>query len=254
MTERVVFFSGGISSYCAAKLTIETCGSKNVTLLFTDTLTEDEDLYRFIRDAAHKFQCRFVWLKEGRDVWQVFNDIKFIGNTRFDPCSRILKREIARAWINENAQQAVLVFGFDEFEKNRAERVSKAYAPQLCEFPLIENIISYSAKIDLVLRGGIQLPRLYKLGFSHNNCGGFCVKAGQAHFANLYRTMPERYNYHAGKEREMINKGVKHKGIIRVEHQGVKSYLPLDEFVRHIESGLFDENDTRGCDCFAEDV
>ncbi len=50
---------------------------------------------------------------------------------------------------------------------------------------------------------GIAPPRLYAMGFPHNNCGGFCVKAGQAHFALLLRTMPERYAYHEAKENEL---------------------------------------------------
>jgi len=36
-----------------------------------------------------------------------------------------------------------------------------------------------------LVREGIALPRLYGLGFSHNNCGGFCIKAGQANFKLL---------------------------------------------------------------------
>lgn len=32
---------------------------------------------------------------------------------------------------------------------------------------------------------GIKPPRLYSMGFAHNNCGGFCVKAGKGHFFEI---------------------------------------------------------------------
>lgn len=46
-------------------------------------------------------------------------------------------------------------------------------------------------------------PRLYGMGYMHNNCGGFCCKAGQAHWANRFRVQPERYAYDAMMERKM---------------------------------------------------
>ena len=53
---------------------------------------------------------------------------------------------------------------------------------------------------------GIETPRLYKLGFMHNNCGGFCFKAGMGHFKLLLEKMPERYKYHEEKEQALIKK------------------------------------------------
>lgn len=58
---------------------------------------------------------------------------------------------------------------------------------------------------------GIRPPRLYEMGFAHNNCGGFCIKAGQGHFATLLREMPERYAEHEAKEeaiRSLLGKDV----------------------------------------------
>lgn len=52
MTKHVVMFSGGIGSWAAAKRVAERHGTADMVLLFTDTKTEDEDLYRFIDEAA----------------------------------------------------------------------------------------------------------------------------------------------------------------------------------------------------------
>ncbi len=50
--QHVVSFSGGLGSFFAAKRVIDQHGTDNTTLLFTDTMTEDEDLYRFLDDTS----------------------------------------------------------------------------------------------------------------------------------------------------------------------------------------------------------
>ena len=49
----VVMYSGGASSYVAAKRTIAQFGRESVTLLFNDTKTEDADLYRFLDESSN---------------------------------------------------------------------------------------------------------------------------------------------------------------------------------------------------------
>lgn len=70
--KHVVMYSGGIGSWAAAKRVIEKRGTDNVILLFTDTMIEDEDLYRFLHETSNQFGCELVWLSDGRDPWQVF--------------------------------------------------------------------------------------------------------------------------------------------------------------------------------------
>ena len=50
--KHIVFYSGGLCSWATAKRVVEKHGKENVLLLFTDTLIEDEDLYRFISETA----------------------------------------------------------------------------------------------------------------------------------------------------------------------------------------------------------
>ena len=44
------------------------------------------------------------------------------------------------------------------------------------------------------------VPRLYEWGASHNNCAGFCVKAGHAQMARLLWYVPDLYAYHEMQE------------------------------------------------------
>jgi len=48
-----------------------------------------------------------TWLIEGRDIWDVFQDVKFLGNSSVDPCSLVLKRRFLRAWIRASFVPAI---------------------------------------------------------------------------------------------------------------------------------------------------
>ncbi len=220
--KHVVMFSGGIASWATAKRVAETHGIDDLTLLFTDTLTEDEDLYRFLDEAAADVGGTLVKLSDGRTIWQVFKDTRYLGNTRADPCSRILKRELSRQWLADNADPAetTVYLGFDWTEIHRFERSQKAWTPWHIESPLLDPPLLMRTELFAELAAtGIEPPRLYGMGMSHNNCGGGCVKAGKGHFAQLLSVFPERFaEWEANEEdvRQHIGKDV---SILRDEHK-----------------------------------
>jgi hypothetical protein len=261
--KHIVFFSGGLASYFTAKRVVEKHGPESVVLYFTDTLMEDEDLYRFLNEASSKLGADLIIDAEGRDPWQVFSDVKFLGNSRIDPCSRILKREMSQKWLkaNHDPSNCILYLGFNWDEEHRAKRSKKHWLPWRVEFPLIDGTILTKEEMSRqVKEDGIEPPRLYSMGFPHNNCGGFCIKAGQAHFKNLYEKMPERYMFHENKEREIRKKLRKDVSILREQVSGVRRNLTLEDLRKRIcsKSGLTKEQkeqmrfDWGGCGCFVE--
>jgi len=133
-------FSGGAASWMAARRVVEWHGTTDLTLLFTDTMTEDEDLYRFLDEASANVGVPVTRLSDGRDIWQVFKDSRFLGNTRADPCSRILKRDLSRRWIEEHCDPAttVIYLGMDWTEIHRLDRARIAWHPWRVEGPLTE--------------------------------------------------------------------------------------------------------------------
>lgn len=153
----LVFFSGGSASWYVAHRIKETHGYESLHLLFTDTLIEDNDLYRFcIESAANIFEVHYErvaplikralnlplvhtdmearkealeqlrldtvalmpqlhWLSEQRDVWDVFYDVRFLGNSRVAHCSAQLKQRMAKRYVKPNfdADSTTLYLGID---------------------------------------------------------------------------------------------------------------------------------------------
>jgi hypothetical protein len=250
----VVLFSGGAASWAAARRIVDS-GAAHVTLLFTDTMTEDEDLYRFLDDAAADLGLPVTRLADGRDIWQVFRDERFLGNTRADPCSRILKRDLSRKWIEANCdpKHTTVVLGFDWTEIHRLDRARKAWEPWYVEAPMTSRPYRLKAEMlaDLATRG-IEVPRLYRMGFEHNNCGGGCVKAGQGHFAKLLDVFPARFAEWEAHEQE-IRDELGDVAILRDRADGETTPLPLRDLRERIESGQsIPLWEIGGCACFED--
>lgn len=250
-----MLFSGGAASWAAASRIMDG-GATDVTLLFTDTLAEDEDLYRFLDDAAADLGLPVTRLADGRDIWQVFKDERFLGNSRADPCSRILKRDLSRAWVEANCDPSdtTIVLGFDWTEVHRLERTQKAWTPWHVEAPMTQPPFRLKSEMlaDLEARG-IQPPRLYGLGFTHNNCGGGCVKAGRSHFVQLLQVFPTRYAEWERKEEEIRQHIGADVSILRDRSGGETSVLTLAALRQEVEAGVAQPLwDIGGCGCFED--
>jgi len=255
--KHIVLFSGGLGSYFTTKRIIESgVDREDIILLFTDTTNEDEDLYRFMDDAEIALGIKVTKLFDGRDIWQVFKDERFLGNSRIDPCSRILKRQISKKFISKfNPKQIVVYFGYDWTEMNRFEKAQKAWLPYriespMCEKPYIDRDEMYRI---LVEEDGIELPRLYRMGFAHNNCGGGCVKAGIGHFTKLLDEFPERFNLWENNEQEVRDFIGKDVSMLKRIRKGIINNFTLAQLREERESITQQELfDIGGCGCFSD--
>jgi len=251
----IVMLSGGVSSFEAARRTIQRYPNNDIQLWFADTRTEDEDLYRFLADTETFFGLPIRRFDCGADVWDVFDRERMIGNTRADLCSRILKREpLWKARASEfTPDNCISILGLDWTEPHRINKSISAHHPWRIEFPLdTPPLWTKIEVIDAMKLLGLKPPRLTSMGFPHNNCGGFCVKAGQAQFAQLLRVFPERYAYHERREREWQVLTGKNNTVLRDRRGGQTTPLSLTKFRSRVQQGMFDETDWGGCGCFTQ--
>ena len=203
--KHIIFFSGGACSYMTAKRVIAQYGVDNVELMFSDTSYEDESLYKFVEDSAKVLGAKLTILKDGRNVWDMAEQDNFVYNSMIANCTKELKIATARRYIKENylPSEVVLYMGIDWTEPQRYGAPLANWAPYILKFPMGE--APYLNKDDMLVeiaKDGLEVPRLYEMGFAHNNCGGFCFKAGIGHFIHLFKKMPERFLKNAERERE----------------------------------------------------
>lgn len=265
MSESVIMFSGGLGSWLTARRVRDQHGTDNLTLLFADVggdrddphAGEDEDTYRFLDDAAADIGVELTVIKDGRTIWQVFHDDRFLGNSRLANCSKHLKQIPAREWLDANCDPATttVYIGIDWTETHRLPAVERSYDPYPVRAPMTEPPYLDKSAMQLeCLRAGIELPRLYRAGFPHNNCGGGCVRAGQAQFELLLREHPERFASWERHEQELRDDVGKDVSILRDRSKGTTTPLTLRSFREGIQSQtlLFDPNDFGGCGCFVQ--
>jgi len=249
----IVQYSGGAASALSAQFAVEEFGRENVVLLFADTLMEDEDLYRFNADVERKLGIKITRLCEGRTPWEVFFSERMIGNSRADHCSRILKREVLDAWriANTTPENDVIFLGMDANEEHRLKGVQARLSPWTVRSPLIERGIWKERALELVKASGLRLSRSYDQGAPHDNCGGFCIKAGQGQFVRLLETRAARYALHEGKEEAFRRFTGKDVSILRDRTGGKTKPLTLRQLrERHEQQpSLIDRLDIGGCNC-----
>lgn len=256
----VIMFSGGITSWGAAKRVEWLFPSAEKTLLIADTHAEDEDLWRFAEDASGNLGVSLTKVEDGRDPWAVFEHERMLGNSHVAPCSRLLKQVPCRRWMENNTDPAdtTVYLGLEWTEVHRIAAIRSGWAPWRVVFPLMYP--PFQPKdyfLRLALSEEIYPPRLYAKGFSHNNCGGACVRAGQAAWAHLYKVFPDRFLKAEANEEAFRSRHGEHT-ILTEQRDGKKLLLPLSELRRRIDSApvqgelfsAYDENDWGGCGCF----
>lgn len=290
--KHVIMYSSGIGSWATAKRVIDQHGAANTILLFCDVagqtctcthhynqhingrgpcdtycgctsytpepyLGEDTDNYRFLQQSADKLGAELVWLKSEESIWDVYKRVRFLGNSRLAPCSHELKQKPARKWIEANCtpDNTILYVGIDWMESHRMPAVERNYLPYIVKAPLIDP--PYMDKDEMLAAcrdWGVEPPRMYNMKFPHANCGGFCVRAGQAQFRQLLRLDRDRYLFHEAKEQELRAHLDKDVSVLKDRSGDTATPLTLRTFRERIEEqpSLFDEEDWGGCGCFVD--
>ena len=195
--KHIVSLSGGTSSAVAADRVINRYGRDNVILWFADTKWEDEDLYRFLKDLESYWEMEIQRYVNGMNPLEVAEKAKMIPNNRMIRCSFELKIEPFTRMIKKMEKPLTVHIGLDWSEQHRMDAPKRNYEKidgVSLDFPLMWKPYETLKYAKVVESWGIESPRLYKYGFPHNNCGGRCVRQGQAEWKRLKTVFPERFN------------------------------------------------------------
>jgi hypothetical protein len=185
---------------------------------------------------------------------QVGRDERVVPNNRLAVCSRVLKRELLRGYIDANCppDETIVYLGYDWTEPHRLDAAREPWQPYRVACPLMD--APQVRKDELIAEWrarGIEPPSLYADGFAHANCGGGCVRSGQAQWRLLLTKRPAVYAEWEREEeqtRALLDKDV---AILRDRHNGQVYPLPLRAFRQRLEAAptLFDASDWGACGC-----
>ena len=239
--KHVVSLSGGTASAVAAYRVIEKYGAENTVLWFADTKWEDEDLYRFLDDLEVFFQIPIQRYVDGRTPLEVAEQRQLIPNQRRAPCSLELKVYPFREFVESLEKPVTIHLGLDWTEAHRGERPKIEYEKiegVTVDFPLMWKPYALPPHRKTTESWGIKTPRLYDMGFPHNNCGGRCVKQGVTEWLRLRNEFPERFKEVRDWEQEQRAKGGARASyaIARKTIDGEVNPFPLAEIEQQINA------------------
>lgn len=200
------WFSGGITSAVSIKLAIDLFPDANFRIFTLQTRNEDDDTERFTRDCEQWYglpieEARNTKYEKIQDVWYRYISLNVAHGAI---CSSELKREV-RKQLEQTVPYDMQIFGFDINEAKRARAMYLNYPQSKPFYPLLGFGITKKDCFKM-LPEWIEPPRVYKLGFSNNNCFKTgCVQGGIGYWQKMQREFPDKFEEMAKVEHELTN-------------------------------------------------
>jgi len=223
MNKIICWWSGGITSAVACKISIDLYGVDNCRCIFIDTKNEDEDTYRFMDDCERWYGLKIESItnekyKNIQEVWMKFKGLNFAHGAI---CSSELKRAV-RIGFEKKEKYDHQVFGFDVDEGKRAKAIKMNYPKSKPIFPLLFHGITKKNCIEIIHDAKIEIPRMYKLGFLNNNCAKtLCTQGGIGYWMmakNMGGEWLEKFNRMGKLEHELTD--IKGHPVTMLKDQG----------------------------------
>jgi hypothetical protein len=208
----LVWFSDGAASAVAAKFAIQKYGERVQVLKCDTTSSEHPDNLRF-RAEVERWIDRDVTLLHSpayRDIDDVFERTRYMAGNAGARCTTELKKLVRRVY---ELPDDVHVFGYTADERKRVRDFVANNPELLCDWLLVERGIRKADCYQMLQDAGIALPKMYAVGFEHNNCLG-CVKASSpAYWNRTRRLFPDVFERRAKQSREIGARLVRVAGV-----------------------------------------
>lgn len=240
--QHIVSIGGGLASTMELPRQVLALAPKaDCRFIMARLPNEDPDVWRLCEAVSAELGITVEYIGLNLTPWDIFHQERMIGNTRIDPCSRRLKREVLTAWMVAHCDPAdtTLYVGLTADEVDRWMSVEMNWRRKgwTVAAPLLTRpTATRPALMDACQARYGFVPRLYRWGFSHNNCGGACVKAGQAEWARLLWHLPDVFAWWEGQETAFRAEHGKDVSILRDRRGGATHPLPLSVFRAQMET------------------
>lgn len=236
MKRVLCWFSCGAASAVASKLAVDKYGDRCL-LVYCDVLaTEHPDNQRFLADVEKWIgkPVTKIRSKKYETIDEVFEKTRWMSGIQGARCTTEMKK-IPR--YDFQGPDDIHIFGLTADEQHRIRRFEAGHPELECDWILRDKGYTKAACISTLRHHGIDIPKMYRLGYNNNNCIG-CVKATGANYWNMIRRdFPEVFDRRARQSREL---GVR---LTRVSGERVfldelpPDYLPADELEENLSCG-----------------
>lgn len=198
----IAWFSCGVTSAVACKIALSLYD--DVQIYYIETGSGHPDNTRFLADCEKWYgqPIRVIRSDKYSNVEDVLTKKRFINGPTGASCTFELKKQVRYKLEKELGAWSGQVWGFEYSPKeiNRAIRLKQQYPDTLPLFPLIEKKITKKDAMGMLLKAGIEIPAMYKMGYNNNNCIG-CVKGGMGYWNKIRKDFPEVFDRMAKIER-----------------------------------------------------
>ena len=210
MSRVISWFSCGAASAVATKIAISESKTP-VEVVYCHVKEEHPDNMRFLKDCEAWFGQPITILEDEKyhgSIFEVFLKRKYIVGVQGAPCTMFLKKEVRKKYEKPGDVQ---VFGYTAEEEDRVERFMDANNDVKLWSVLVEKGLTKQDCLAIIDRAGIEIPVMYKLGYTNNNCVG-CVKGGLGYWNKIRVDFPDAFTKMAQTERLLGVKILKSKG------------------------------------------
>lgn len=237
----IAWFSHGASSAVAAALAVGRWPAQTLIVCCDTTASEHPDNKRFREDVERwiKRPILLIGSPKHTTVDDVFEGERYMSGIAGAKCTVELKKKPRFAFQRADD---IHVFGMTVEEGKRIERMEQANPELTFEWNLRDQFVTKGQCLRLLREAGIEPPKMYELGFDHNNCLG-CVKSQSPDYWNRTRRhFPEVFERRAKQSRNL--------GVRLVKLHGQRIFL--DELLPTITTGEGDGEIECGPLCLSE--
>lgn len=232
MSRIVCWFSCGAASACATKLVLQSNDprkeGREIVIARNWLKEEHTDNDRFQADCEAWFGQKVIHVTNEEyhgSVMEVQAGVKAIRFPHGAPCTRILKKEMRKAFQRPDDLH---VFGLHIGEDTRIDAFLDDEPNVRFWLPLVEMNMNKADCHEMVAAQGIEQAAMYRLGYKNNNCIG-CVKGGQGYWNKIRRDFPHVFERQAKMERILGTSVIRKEGAKTADGKRTSLPLYLDE-------------------------